>query len=818
MQFPESWLRQWCNPSMDTAQLADALTMAGIEVEDIAPAAMPCGVVVARIDSASVLPGQDRLRVCQVDAGTGRPCTVVCGAPNARPGIKVPLATLGATLTTAAATDPLVVRTQRFGDVASEGMLCSAHELGLGSDNAGLLELPDDAQLGVDVRTILHMDDALLTIKLTPNLAHCLSVHGVARELSALTQAPLTPRVFPEVAPTIPDILPLTVTAADLCGRFCGRIVRNVDARAPTPWWMRERLRRCGQRSISALVDISNYVMLESGQPSHVFDLDTLRDGLEVRWGRSGEVASLLHGATAAIDPHIGVIADSAGIQALAGIMGGSHSAVGDDTRNIYIEAAFWHPAAIAGRARALRLTSEAAHRFERGVDPSLTRAHLERITQLILDICGTPQTTVGPIDDHRVAMPVETTVSMRVARASKILGVALSPQQCLTALRSLGLEPTPYEDRIDVQVPPHRFDLRIEEDLVEEIARVIGYDTLPMTPPLAPAVGTLRPENTRSANTVRHAMAALGYQEVLQFSFCPEQWERDFAGNTNPVRLHNPIASDLSVLRSTLLGSLVDVQQRNQARKIQRVRVFEIGRVFAYDPTVGDTLQTVAGFAQPMRLAALACGPVDPLQWASPQRAVDFYDVKGDLESLLATTLSSKLECIAAEHPAMHPGRCARLRCDGVDVGVVGVLHPQWCQAYGLTQTPVLFEIDLDLVLRRAVPRFVPVPRLHPVERDVAVWVDESITAQALFATVHAAPCTIPLRDAVLFDVYRALSSPSTTPAHAAPAATCRQKSMGIRLTFTPDRVAISDADIEAAVATILSHLERELGAHLRT
>ncbi len=561
MQFPESWLREFCNPPLNTEQLSDALTMAGLEVEDSQPVAPPFHhVVVGHIVQVNPHPNADRLRVCQVDVGQSQNLTIVCGAANARVGIKVPCALVGADLPTDDANKPFIINVGKLRGVDSFGMLCSARELKLSTDQAGLLELAADALIGQNIREHLRLDDTVLTLKLTPNLAHALSVFGVARELSALTTTPLQRPPFANLTPRIADILPVKISAPDLCGRFSGRIIRSVNTKAPTPAWMVDRLARCGQRSVSALVDISNYVMFESGQPTHIFDLDKIQGGLEVRWGNSGEQIKLLNGNTIDVDGDVGVIADAVQVESLAGIMGGAATAVSDDTQNVYVEAAFWWPKAIVGRSRRFHFSTDAGHRFERGVDFALTVEHIERITQLISDICGTPDTVWGPIDDHCVALPPAKTVSMRVSRASKILGLPLSADQCVAALTGLGLSLVQTDDVIEVTVPSYRFDLQIEEDLIEEVARMIGFHNLPHTPPTAPITAKLPPESRRNSFAVKRAMAALGYQETINFSFCDERWEHELAGNSNPIRLQNPIASQMNVMRSSLLGSLLQV------------------------------------------------------------------------------------------------------------------------------------------------------------------------------------------------------------------------------------------------------------------
>ena len=807
MQFPESWLREFCNPPLSTQQLADTLTMAGLEVEELQPVAPPFSkVVVGEIKEAVQHPNADRLRVCQVDVGQGSLLNIVCGAPNARAGIKIPCALVGAELPPGDDGKPFQIKLGKLRGVESQGMLCSARELKLSEDHGGLLELSSEAPLGQDIRAHLNLDDTLFTLKLTPNLAHCLSVYGIARELSALTGTPLTTPDFPAVPSSLTDRLAVNISAPDLCGRFSGRVVKGVNPKAATPSWMVDRLARCGQRSVSPLVDISNYVMFEYGRPSHIFDLDKIHGGLEVRWGRAGEQIKLLNGNTVTVDDKVGVIADEVQVESLAGIMGGDATAVSDDTRNIYIEAAFWWPTSVAGRSRRYNFSTDAGHRFERGVDPQQTVAHIERITQLVIDICGTADTACGPIDDQQVKMPERAPVTLRVARAVKVIGMALTQERMAQALRGLGLPVTEGEGTLTVKPPSFRFDLQIEEDLIEEIARMVGYEQLPTTPPNAPITARLRAEASRSPYAVRRQLAGLGYQETINYSFVEERWERELAGNTDPIRLLNPIASQMSVMRSSLLGNLLQVVKFNTDRKATRVRVFEVGRVFRKDASVKGSDVTVEGFDQPMRIAGMAYGPAQPLQWGVKEQAVDFYDIKADVQALLAPAVPS---FEPADHPSMHPGRCARVLLGERVIGHVGELHPRWRQAWDLPQAPVMFELELDAVLQRTVPSFQNVSRFQAVERDIAVIVNESVTHAALMQAIHEAPTQGLLRDALLFDVYR--------PKQAAAGLSEGEKSLAVRLTLNSDEATLTDAQIESAMQAIVEQLARDVGARLR-
>jgi phenylalanyl-tRNA synthetase beta chain len=800
MQFPESWLREFCNPDLSSQQLADTLTMAGLEVEELQPVAPPfTGVVVGLVLSAEQHPDADRLRVCQVDVGQAQPLQIVCGAPNARAGIRVPCAMVGAVLPPGADGQPFKIKLGKLRGVESQGMLCSAKELGVSDESSGLLELGDAATVGQNIREHLALDDMLLTLKLTPNLAHCLSVYGVAREVAALTGSPLKAPAIQPVSVGHQDRLPVRILDTDLCGRFSGRVVRGVNTQVKTPAWMVARLARCGQRSVSPLVDISNYVMFELGRPSHIFDLDKIHGALEVRWARSGESLELLNGQTVSLDAQVGVIADAQSVESLAGIMGGQATAVSDATTNVFIEAAFWWPKSIAGRSRRFNFSTDAGHRFERGVDPSTTVEHLERITELVLSICGGQ---AGPIDDQSPNVPVPAPVQLRVARAQKVIGMPLTVAQCEGALTRLGLPVQVQGEVLSVTPPAYRFDVQIEEDLIEEVVRMVGYDHLPDTPPKAPITARLRAENQRAPYALRHHLAHLGYQETINFSFVEERWERELAGNNDPIRLLNPIASHMSVMRSSLLGSLVSSLKFNLDRKAARVRLFEVGRVFLKDASVASSDTSVAGFAQPMRVAGLCQGSVDALQWGMSERAVDFFDVKGDVQALLAPRVA---EFRASEHPAMHPGRCAAVWLDGQCIGHLGEMHPRWRQQYDLAQAPVLFELDWAAVLQRPVPEFKPVSRHQAVERDLAIVVQESVTHDAVMHAVRNVDSAW-LKSATLFDVYR----PKVADGQ-------NEKSLAVRLVLNRDDATLTDEAIESTVASVLKSLTERVGARLR-
>jgi len=807
MQFSENWLRSMVDPKMTSDELSHLLTMSGLEVEEVEAVAPPfSNVVVAEVKEVAKHPNADRLNVCQVDVGSGTLLNIVCGAPNVRAGMKAICAKAGAVLPPGADGKPFEIKVGKLRGVESQGMMCSAKELKISEESNGLMELPADARVGQDIRDYLGLNDLKFTIKLTPNKADCLSVLGVAREVSALTGSTLSLPALGTVAVTTDEVLPAKISAPDLCGRFTGRVIRGLNAKAATPEWMKRRLERSGQRSVSALVDISNYVMLEVGRPSHVFDLAKIHGSIDVRWGKKGESLKLLNGNTVEVDEWVGVIADDKEIESLAGIMGGDSTAVTLDTTDIYLEAAFWWPNAIQGRARRYNFSTDAAHRFERGVDYATTVEHIERITALIVEICGTPETKVGPVDDQIANLPERKPVLLRTARAAKVIGVAITDEMVADIFTRLGLPFTQEAGQFYVTAPSYRFDIEIEEDLIEEVARVYGFENIPTLPPVAPSAMLIEPENTRSLFAIRHQLADLGYQEVVNMSFVEQQWEADFADNTDPIRLQNPIASQMSVMRSSLVGSLVANVRYNLNRKAGRVRVFEIGAVFKRNGDVQDGPLAVAGFEQPKRVAAIAYGPAAEEQWGMPTRAVDFFDVKADLEALFAPR---QVRFVKMEHPALHPGRCASVEIDGRQVGFIGELHPRWQQKYDLPQAPVLFEVDAEILRQRALPRYSEISKFPGATRDLALVVKQDVPAQALLDAFSAELSLNPVgklvQAVVLFDEYRGKGLEQD------------EKSLAFRFGLQDTQSTLQDDAVDAIMAALAAAAQQKHGATLR-
>lgn len=786
MKFSENWLRTFVDPALTGEELAHELTMAGLEVEAVAPAAQPFdGVVVAEVLAVEKHPGADRLSVCRVNVGEAAPLTIVCGAPNVAPGAKVPCARLGAQL------PGVTIRAAKVRGVESQGMLCSARELGMSEEASGLLILPADAPVGADFRVYYELDDRVFTLKLTPNRSDCLSVTGIAREVAAVTAAHLRLPSVETVVAQIDEVLPVVVEAPEACPLYSGRVVKGVNAGAPTPDWMVRRLERSGLRSISATVDVTNYVMLEMGQPLHAFDLARIEGDIRVRFAGAGEQLHLLNGQTVAMDPGMLVIADRKKALALGGIMGGLETAVSGSTQNLFLEAAFFSPKAISGKSFRMGFATDSGHRFERGVDFAATRMALERATGLIVEICGGKP---GPITEVKASLPSRAPIRLRVARAGRVLGIALDDSQVEDILRRAGLGFTAERGVFHVTPPSYRFDLAIEEDLIEELARLYGYDHIPETPPHGDLGMLPEPERRRRLSEIRGILVARDYQEVINYAFVDAAWEKDFCANAQPVALKNPIASQMSVMRSSLAGGLIDCLRFNLNRKQSRVRLFEVGCVFSRDG---------GAYAQPERLAGLMYGEAVAEQWGEKSRRADFFDVKGDLEALLSPGF---LRLEPAPHPTLHPGRSAHiLNAQGGAVGWIGELHPRWRQKYELPLAPVLFELELQALCERDLPASGELSRFPPVRRDIAVVVDEGVPAQALLEALRAASPPV-VSEIGIFDIYRGEGIGKG------------KKSLAFRVLLQDTQKTLTDAEVDAVTAQLIGVLERQCQAKLRT
>jgi phenylalanyl-tRNA synthetase beta chain len=787
MKVSVQWLRELVAiGDMPVEDLARALTMGGLEVEEVTSLASAfSGIVVGQVKKVFPHPNADKLRVTEVDAGTGETLTIVCGAPNVAEGQKVPCAVVGAKL------PGMEIRKATLRGVESSGMLCSARELGLSEDHAGLLVLEEGAPVGRDVRQVLGLDDVYLTLKLTPNRGDCLSMFGIARDVAAITGCELTLPVASPVATQVQDKREVRISEPRACGQYFGRVVEGIDARANTPEWMARRLERAGLRSISPLVDVTNYVMLERGQPMHAFDNARLRGAIDVRFLRAGERLKLLNEQEVEFRPSLLAITDESGPVGLGGLMGGYDSMVGAGTTSVFFEAAYFAPEAVQGKARELGLASDAAYRFERGVDFAATGAALERATALTMEICGGK---AGPLTHARGELPGRSAVSVRPNRVRSLLGYPVSDDEMHSILRRLSCVPETEPGGIRATPPSWRFDLALEEDFVEEIARIHGYDHVPAEAPRSSVPMLALHEGERSRFDLRHQAAALGYQEVVNYSFVAEEWEKDFAGNDSPVRLANPIASQMSVMRTSLIGGLVHTLRANLNRGEERVRIFEVGRCF--EGAQADVA------VQPERVAGLAFGSRWPEQWALKAESVDFFDAKGDLETLAG---GRELEFSTGSHPACHPGRCALVRLGGAAVGVVGELHPRLQQKYELPTAPVLWEVLTGPLLGGSMPAFRGVSRMPAVRRDIAILVAENVSAGALLEAIRK---LVPpfVREVEVFDQYRGKGVESS------------QKSLALRIVMQDTDRTLTDSEVEGVVASIREQLNEKFQAKPRT
>ncbi|MDK4673866.1 phenylalanine--tRNA ligase subunit beta [Kingella kingae] len=784
MQFSYTWLKTQANPNLSADQLSHLLTMAGLEVEELNAAAPDfLGVVVAEVKSVEKHPDADRLNVTQVDAGTGELIQIVCGAPNVKVGIKVPCALPNTLLP-----NDFKIKPTKMRGVVSNGMLCSAKELGLEDKVDGLLVLPENAPVGQNIREFLDLDDAIFTLKITPNRTDCLSIKGIAREVSALTQCEFNPIQINHIATQTTQKQAVQIDAPNDCGRFISRVISGVNATAASPDWLVQRLERSGIRSISPLVDIGNYVMLEIGQPMHVFDADKISGSLHVRRAKNGEVLDCLNEKTVMLADNTLVIADEQQALSIAGLMGGAASAVSDETKNIVLEAAWFNPLIISGKSRQYGFGSDSSFRFERGVDSELQRDAIERATELVVQICGGE---VGEIVEVLGDLPTAKTVEVRTARVEKVLGVSIENQRIETILQHLGLQPEKTADGFRVTAPSFRYDIEIEADLIEEIARVYGYENIPDDYTSGKLAMLKLPENRHSRFGVYQKMAARGFQEVVSYAFVDEQWEQDFANNQDPIRLQNPLAAQYAVMRSTLMGGLIEILQNNLNRKQNRVRVFEIARIFRKENNQ---------FVQTERVGGLVYGSALPEQWGEKSHPVDFYDLKADVETLLR---GKNAAFVKAEHSALHPGRCAAIVVDGVNVGIIGELHPKWTQKYDLPQAPLLFELDMDAVLTTEKVRYQAVSKFQAGRRDLAFVLPENVAFADLQAALGQVNNPI-IQGIELFDVYRGAGLPEN------------HKSLAVKISLQDMNATLTDETVEPIIQELIAKAET-VGAKLR-
>ena len=814
MKFSENWLRDTVTVGATHEALVERLSAIGLEVENVEPIGGPlAGVVVAKIVACEKHPQADRLQVCRVDAGGAEPLQIVCGAPNARPGLLAPLATVGTTI------GDLAIKPAKLRGVESFGMLCSARELGIDADASGLLELPADAVPGTPLADCLGLPDATIELKLTPNRADCFSVRGIAYDVAAALGGAVKPLSHAEVVANGSATMTVELDAGADAPRFAGRVIENVDARVPTPRWMAERLRRSGVRPISFLVDVTQYVMLELGQPMHAFDRDTLRGPIVVRHARAGEALKLLDGREVALGGEFLVVSDSADGRgsravALGGIMGGHATRVTDATCNVFLEAAHWAPAAIAGRSRKLALHTDAGHRFERGVDPQLPPIAVDYATRLIVDIAGGAP---GPLLDivRTQDMPERSPVTLRRARLARVLGATVADGEVERILRALGMVVEPDAEGWLVTAPSRRFDIAIEEDLIEEIARIHGYDAIPVAMPSGEIRIAADSEARVAQAELRRRLAARDFREAIDFAFVDAALLATWSLEAGAVALANPLSAELAVMRTSLLPGLVQSLARNRARQQARVRLFEIGRVFeiresklatrnAELATRNSELATPAPL-ETVRIAAVVCGGARAEQWGEPVRAVDFHDLKGDLESLAALAgVGAPLRYRSASAPWLHPGRSAEVWKGDVRLGWIGHLHPRLLKALGLDDDVVAFELDVEPLSARAIPVAQPLSRFPLVRRDLALVVADTVAWSHLQGSLRGALGPL-LQEIRLFDVYRGQGLEPGT------------KSLAMGLILQDVARTLTDHDADAAVAAAVAAVARDCGAALR-
>ena len=807
MKFSERWLREWVNPNLSTDALVEQLTMAGLEVDGLEPAAGEfSNVVVGKVVAAEQHPDADKLRVCTVEDGEST-YSVVCGAPNARAGILVAFARVGAKLP-----DGMKIRKAKLRGVESFGMLCSAKELGLGDDHDGIIELPQGCVVGDDLRATLELDDTCIDIDLTPNRGDCLSLRGVAREVGLLNNAAVTEPETVVVAATIDASFPVTLSDSDGCPRYLGRVIKGINTQAATPLWMVEKLRRSGIRSIDPTVDITNFVLLEVGQPMHAFDLDVLNGGIDVRMAREGERLTLLDGRDVPLDTSTLLITDGSGPVALAGVMGGERSGIGADTKDVFLECAYFAPLALAGTARRYGLHTDASQRYERGVDFELQEAAVERATQLLLEICGGE---AGPtvVTEDRAALPERREVSVTHSRLEQLLGVSIAQAEVDRAFEQLKF-PVLSRDELDgadvrwtIQAPSHRFDIEREADLVEEVCRVYGYNNIPARQPTTElALGRVSLAHT-SERRLRELLADMGYLETVTYSFVDPALQDLLDPGAPVMTLENPMSSDLSTMRTTLLPGLLEAMQKNAARQAPRLRLFEVGLCFCPDSADSKT----AKLSQDLTLGGLLWGSREPEGWSGKTTGVDFFDAKGDVERLLEslgvnTLQQTRVRFVSAVHPVFHPGQFAEL----IDVtseqviGRVGRLHPSVEAQMDAASAVYAFELKAEAILRHATPQFAPVSKYPRVRRDLALLVAQDVPAGRIEAICRGV-LEEKLVDFTLFDVYVGKGVDSN------------DKSIAVGLTLQAPSATLTDTEIGQFVQAVIDALAKEVGARLR-
>lgn len=791
MQISENWLREWVDPQLTTDELAHQITMAGLEVDGIEAAAPDfSGVVVAEVVKTDKHPNADSLTVCEVNDGS-EAHQVVCGAGNVRAGLRVPFARVGAVLP-----GDFKIKKAKLRGEASFGMLCGASEIGLEDKIDGLLELPGDAPLGADIRDYLRLNDQVIDVDLTPNRADCLSVRGVAREVAALNQLPFNEPDAPAVDAVLDEQLKVKLDAPAACPRYVGRVIRDVDACAETPLWLEEKLRRAGLRSVDLVVDVTNYVLLELGQPLHAFDLDKLSGGIQVRMARQGETLTLLNEQQLELDDDTLVIADDQRALALAGIMGGADSAVTAATQHIFLESAFFAPLAIAGRARRYGLHTDSSHRFERGVDWQLQAAAIERATALIVELAGGKP---GPLTETLAEkeLPQLSQVTLRPERVNELLALSLDADDMIDMLERLGFGAEQLEaDAWQLTAPSWRFDIAYEEDLVEEVARIYGYDRLPSRMPASAASLSHQPEGEVALRQQADLLVARGYRESISYSFVEPGVQQQLTPEQSAPALLNPISADMSVMRTSLWAGLLKAAAYNLNRQVESLRLFESGLRFIEQ---GDEL------LQQKMLAGLCYGQASLASWQGKPRQLDFYDLKGDVEALLELTgAAGSYRFVAGEHATLHPGQTALLCRGEEEIGYLGRIHPAVAKSLGVSADIYLFELRLDGLQQKRLPAFAPLSDQPAVTRDLAFVLDEAVAAASVVASLQQhGPDS--LRSVEVFDVYQGEHLPQG------------KKSLALSLVFQHATETLKEVEINAGVDRMVLELKQEFNAQLR-
>jgi len=795
MIFSNNWLKEWVDSELETPELIAALTMAGLEVDGSNSVAREfSGIIVGEVLSVEQHPDADKLSLCKVSDGQAEH-QVVCGAPNVRAGLKVPFATIGAEIIAGEGEKPFKIKAAKLRGVESHGMLCSAEELGLEESSEGLLELPGDAPVGDNIRDYLSLDDVAIELDLTPNRGDCLGIRGIAREVGVIAEKSVNEPTIQAVTARIDEEFPISITATQACPRYLGRVIRNIDPQAETPLWMREKLRRCGLRSIDPVVDITNYVLLELGQPMHAFDYAKLDGGINVRMAKQSEKLTLLDGKEVELGDDILVIADQSKAVAMAGIMGGLDTSVTAETKDVFLECAFFAPLAIAGKARAYGMHTDASHRYERGVDHQLQHQAIERATELLLSVVGGEP---GPVTEAQGELPDAVQVTLRFASVERLLGITMSATDIKAILQRLGLEITNESDeQLQVSVPSFRFDISIEADLIEELARVYGYNNVPSTVGLAASALSSQPEEQLPLQRLKQSLVSLGYQEIVTYSFIEPKLATVVCGaEQQNIRLQNPISEDMSVMRTSILPGLLATAIYNQNHQQDRLRLFEAGMVFK--PEGDKTLQEV-------NIAALVTGTKMPVNWSNNKEIYDFYDVKGDVEALLALGgKEGQFTFISAEQPGYHPGRCAEVIGPEGSIGFVGALHPQTQRELGLGGDVYQFELRLNALQQAILPSASSLSRQPESSRDLAIVVDDSVPAGDLLAVVReqAGEHLTSLR---IFDVYQG------------DAIAKNKKSLALGLTWQHPSRTLSDQEVNAIISSCVNALHEQFNANLR-